>query len=82
MGRLKPIIKPFDSGWNYILDLSLKLISLLVIWPCNCNNAVKKQITRLGTSVTVNLEDTTNITLSSFVGHNTNPFLPTFHIMV
>ena len=31
---------------------------------------------------TVNLEDTTDVTLSSVVGHNTNPFLPTFHIMV
>ena len=49
---MKPIIKPFDSGWNYILDLSFKLISLLVIWSCNCNNTVKKKkITPLGTSV-------------------------------
>ena len=32
MGRLTTIIKPFDSGWNYILDLSFKLILLLVIW--------------------------------------------------
>ena len=30
-GRLKPIIKPFDNGGSYILDLSFKLISLLVI---------------------------------------------------
>ena len=30
-GRLKPIIKLFDSGRNYILDLSFKLNSLLVI---------------------------------------------------
>ena len=30
-GRLKSIIKPFDSGWSYILDLSFEFISLLVI---------------------------------------------------
>ena len=30
-GRLKPMIKSFDSGWKYIPDLSLYLISLLVI---------------------------------------------------
>ena len=51
MARLKPIIKPFDSEWNYILDLSFKLISLLVIWLCSCNNAAKKKITRLGALV-------------------------------
>ena len=51
MGRLKSIIKPFDSGWTYILDLSFKLISLLVIWSYNCNNAGKKNITHLGTSI-------------------------------
>ena len=133
MGRLKPIIKQFDSGWSYILNLYFKLVSLLVIWSCKCNNAVKKEIPRLGTSIvqvcrstlnifpqwtskprirnpritanqaamqedshkiymhvrkydimyeTVNLEVTTDVTLSSVMGHNTNPFLPTFHIMV
>ena len=51
MGRLKPIIKPFNSGWSYILDLSFKLISRLVIWSYNCKNAVKKNITHLGTSI-------------------------------
>ena len=51
MERLKPMIKPFDSGWSYILDLSLKLISLLVIWSYNCNNAEKKKVTHLGTSI-------------------------------
>ena len=45
------MIKPFDSGWSYILDLSFKLISLLVIWSYNCNNAAKKNITHLGTSI-------------------------------
>ena len=51
-GRLKPIIKPFDGGWNYILDISFKLILLLVIWLLKCNNALKKKITSLQTSVT------------------------------
>ena len=32
MGRLKPMIKLFDSGWNYIPNIFTKLISLLVIW--------------------------------------------------
>ena len=45
------MIKPFDSGWSYILDLSLKLISLLVIWSCNCNNVIKKKVIHLGTSI-------------------------------
>ena len=48
---LKPIIKLFDSEWSYMLDLFFKLISLLVIWSCNCNNATKKKITHLGTSI-------------------------------
>ena len=30
----------------------------------------------------VNLEDTTNVTFSGVVTHNTNPFQPTFYIMV
>ena len=51
-GRLKLIIKPFDSGWNYILDLSFKLISLLVIWSWKCNNTLKKKVTSLQTSIT------------------------------
>ena len=52
MGRLKLIIKPFDSGWNYILYLSFKLIPLLVIWSWKCNNALKKEITSLRTLAT------------------------------
>ena len=48
---MKLIIKPFDSGWSYILDLSLKLISLLVIWLYNCNNEAKKKVTHLGSSI-------------------------------
>ena len=48
MGRLKPIITLFDRGWSYILNLSFKLILLLVIWSYNCNNVVKKKITHLG----------------------------------
>ena len=45
------IIKPFDNGWNYILDLSFKLILLLVIWSWKCNNVLKEKFTSLGTSV-------------------------------
>ena len=48
---MKPIIKPFDSGWSYILDLFLKLISLLVIWSYNCNNVAKKKVTHLESSL-------------------------------
>ena len=44
MGRLKPIIKPFDSGWSYIKHAFFKLISLLVIWSWKCNNMLKKKI--------------------------------------
>ena len=31
---------------------------------------------------TVNMEDTIDVTLSNVADHDTNPFLPTFHIMV
>ena len=60
-GRLKPMIKPLDSGWSYILDLSLKLISLLVIWSYNCSNATKKKVTHLGSSIVQVLQSTLNI---------------------
>ena len=52
MRRLKPIIKPFDNGWNYILDLSFKLILLLAIWSWKYNNGLKKKITGLQTLIT------------------------------
>ena len=55
------MIEPFDSGWSYILDLSLKLISLLVIWLYNCNNAVKKKVTHLGTSIVQVCRSTLNV---------------------
>ena len=61
MGRLKPIIKPFDSGWSYIFDLFCKLISLLVIWSYNCNNAAKKETTHLGMLVVQACQSTLNI---------------------
>ena len=48
---MKPIIKPFDSGWNYIQHASFKLISLLVIWSWEFNNMLKKKVTSLPTSV-------------------------------
>ena len=60
-GRLKPIIKPFDRGWSYVLNLSFKLISLLVIWLYNCNNTAKKKITHLGTSIDQICQSTLNI---------------------
>ena len=46
-GCLKPIIKPFDSGWNYILHIFFKLILFLVILSWKCNNVLKKKITSL-----------------------------------
>ena len=52
MECLKPIIKPFDSEWNYILDLSFKLILVLAIWLLKCNNGLKKEVTSLQTSIT------------------------------
>ena len=48
---MKPIIKPFDRGWSYILDLSFELISLLVIWSYNCNSVVKMKSIHLGTLI-------------------------------
>ena len=51
MGSLKPTIEPFDSGSSYILDLPSKLISLLVICSYNCNNATKKKVVHLGSSI-------------------------------
>ena len=50
-GRFKPMIKPFDSGLSYILDLSLKLHILLVIWSYNCNNIAKKKVVHLGSLI-------------------------------
>ena len=50
-GPLKPIIKPFDNEWNYILHIFFKLILFLVIWSWKCNNVLKKKITSLQTSV-------------------------------
>ena len=61
MGRLKPIIKPFDSGWNYILHLSFKLISLLVIWSWKYNNVLKEKNTSLQTLVIRICQATLNI---------------------
>ena len=58
---MKPIIKPFDSGWRYILDLSLKLISLLVIWSYDCSNVTKKKVTHLGSSIVQVFRSTLNI---------------------
>ena len=58
---MKPIIKPFDSGWSYILNLFSKLISLLVIWSCNCSNITKKKVTHLGSSIVQVFRSTLNI---------------------
>ena len=51
MGILKLIIKPFDSGWNYIQHVFFKLILFLLIWSWKCNSILKKKITSLQTSV-------------------------------
>ena len=58
---LKPIIKLLDSGWNYILHISFKLILLLVIWSWKCNNVLKKKITSLQTLVIWICQTTLNI---------------------
>ena len=55
------MIKPFDSGWSYILNLFSKLISLLVIWSCNCSNITKKKVTHLGSSIVQVFWSTLNI---------------------
>ena len=44
-----------------MLNLSFKLILLLVIWSYNCNNAVKKKITGLGISVVQACQSRLNI---------------------
>ena len=61
MGRLKSMMKPFDSGWSYILNLFSKLISLLLIWLCYCSNVTKKKVTHLGTSIVQVFRSTLNI---------------------
>ena len=58
---MKPIIKPFDSGWNYIQHTLIKLIALLAIWSWKCNNMLKNKITILQTSVIWVCETTSNI---------------------
>ena len=58
---MKPIIKTFDIRWSCILDLSLKLISLLVIWSYNCNNVAKKKVTHLGSSIVQVFRSTLNV---------------------
>ena len=58
---MKLIIKPFDSGWRYILNLSLKLISLLVIWLYDCSNVTKKKVTHLGSSIVQVFRSTLNV---------------------
>ena len=55
------MITPFDSGWSHILDLSLKLNSLLLIWSYNCSNVTKKKVTHLGSSIVQVFQSTLNI---------------------
>ena len=45
------MIKPFDSGCNYIPNIFSKLISLLVIWSCYCSEITMMKVTQLGTSI-------------------------------
>ena len=51
MGCLKPIIKPFDSGWNYIQHIIIKLISFIMICSCKCGNMSRNKITSFRTSI-------------------------------
>ena len=55
-GRLKPMIKPFDSGWNYIPNILSKLISLLVIWSCYCSEITMMKVTQLSTSIVISVQ--------------------------
>ena len=55
------MIKPFDSGWSYILNLFSKLILLLVIWSCSWNNIKKKKVTQLGSLIVQVFRSTLNI---------------------
>ena len=61
MGRFKSIIKPFDSGRNYIQHAFFKFILLRVIWSWKCNNILKKKITSLQTLVTWVYQTTLNM---------------------
>ena len=49
-GRLKPIIKPFNSKWNYIQHIIIILISYLMIWSWKCVNmsTIKNKIKTYG----------------------------------
>ena len=60
IGPLKPMIKSFDSGWSYILNLFSKLILLLAIWSCNCSNITKKKVTHLNSSIVQGFWSTLN----------------------
>ena len=53
--------KPSDSGWNHILNISSRLISLLVIWLWYCSNVTKKKVTHLCTSIVQVFWSTLNI---------------------
>ena len=50
-GHLKPIIKLFDSEWNYIQHAFFKLILLLLIWSWKFSNMLKNRIPILRTLV-------------------------------
>ena len=51
MRHLKPIDKPFDSRWNYIQHITIKIISFIVIWSWKCGNILRNKITSLRTLV-------------------------------
>ena len=51
MGHLKLIIKPFDSGWNFIQYIIDMLISLIVIWTWKFGSMARSNIISLQTSV-------------------------------
>ena len=48
---MKPNIKAFDRGWNYIQHVIIKLISFLVISSWKYGNMSRNKITGLPTSV-------------------------------
>ena len=77
MGCLKPMIKPFDSGWDYILNISSKLISLLVNWSCYCSNITKKKVTHLGSLIVQAFNQHSILSLNGYQNPKSNDPLNT-----
>ena len=62
-------VSPINTGKQAVVQEDLHVISVHI------NNHIT-------TYETVNLEDTIDVTLPSVANHDTNPFIPTFHMMV